>query len=227
MDYTDILLQIVAPASGVIICAAMYGAPLRQIQRVRAENKLGDVNAIPFPVTVATTSTWLVYSLLIRNMWIFGSNFPGLVMNVFFMLSVYPVCDVKTRDTINVLVAGTATFLSVMGGVTVFASLSASQAKLLWGLGANVLTISFFASPLSEVGEVLRTRSSAKLYLPQSAAIVANTTLWVAYGLAIEDLFVWVPNALGLVLGLAQVGLCLLLPGAPKNSLKKVAGAVP
>lgn len=39
---------------------------------------------------------------------------------------------------------------------------------------------------------------------------------------AIDDLFVWVPNALGLLLGLAQVGLCLVFPGAPKGALKKV-----
>jgi hypothetical protein len=38
----------------------------------------------------------------------------------------------QTKDTINLMVAGTAALLSVMGAVTVFASLSAPQAKLLW-----------------------------------------------------------------------------------------------
>lgn len=41
MVWTDVLIHTVAPASGVLICAAMYGSPLQQIRRVRAENKLG------------------------------------------------------------------------------------------------------------------------------------------------------------------------------------------
>jgi hypothetical protein len=41
---------------------------------------------------------------------------------------------------------------------------------------------------------------------------------------AIGDLFVWVPNTLGLILGLAQVALCLVFPAVDKRAgaLKKV-----
>ena len=34
---------------------------------------------------------------------------------------------------------------------------------------------------------------------------VSTGTLWVAYGLAVKDIFVWALNAVGVVLGLVQL----------------------
>eukprot|EP00960_Hanusia_phi_P070942 767435-Hanusia_phi.AAC.2 len=43
---------------------------------------------------------------------------------------------------------------------------------------------------------------------------VVNCTMWTTYGLAINDIFLLIPNALGLVLGLMQCALLFLYRGA-------------
>lgn len=44
------------------------------------------------------------------------------------------------------------------------------------------------------LAEVLRTRSSASLYLPFAAMNVVNGLLWTTYGLALGDSFIYGPN---------------------------------
>jgi hypothetical protein len=52
----------------------------------------------------------------------------------------------------------------------------------------------FYSAPLSVLAEVLRTRSSASLYLPFAAMNVVNGLLWTTYGLALGDSFIYGPN---------------------------------
>lgn len=39
-----------------------------------------------------------------------------------------------------------------------------------------------------------------------------NTTFWIAYGIARNDLVIFVPNAIGFLLGMAQGMLCFYFP---------------
>ena len=72
-----------------------------------------------------------------------------------------------------------------------------------------------FASPLSTIAEVLKTRDASSILAPLTLSQVANCALWTAYGIfAARDIFVWVPNGTGLVLGLIQLALKLLFPSA-------------
>ena len=55
--------------------------------------------------------------------------------------------------------------------------------------------------------EVVRTASTRALPLPFAAASLVNTSLWAAYGYAAQDLFVLVPNSVGVCSGVAQFAL--------------------
>jgi len=48
-----------------------------------------------------------------------------------------------------------------------------------------------------------------------TAAALASSTLWFAYGAIIDDVFVWLPNVAGLVLSAAQVALFWRFGGCP------------
>lgn len=86
------------------------------------------------------------------------------------------------------------------------------------GLVANLITLLYYGSPLSSVLAVLRLKSSASLHRAMITANLANTSLWVAYGLVVADYWVYVPNALGAALAVSQLLLCAVYPAAPVNS---------
>jgi Sugar efflux transporter for intercellular exchange len=57
-----------------------------------------------------------------------------------------------------------------------------------------------------------RQRDSASLHWPLAGMTVVNGLLWVFYGLAIGDAFIWVPNGIGAVLGAVQLVLIRIYP---------------
>jgi len=59
---------------------------------------------------------------------------------------------------------------------------------------------------------------------PFAVIQVANCLLWMVYGMAIGDVFVWLPNIAGLVLGLVQCALLALYPDQNGGSLLSSIG---
>ena len=95
----------------------------------------------------------------------------------------------------------------------VFSPLSAAARASALGLWASGIFIVLCSSPLSSISSVIAERDASSIYAPMTAAQCANGTLWTLYGLfGVGDVFVWGPNLVGLLLGLAQLALKLVFP---------------
>lgn len=58
--------------------------------------------------------------------------------------------------------------------------------------------------------QVVRTRNSASIYRPTCIANLANAALWVAYGVAVSDPFIWVPNGVGGIVSVFLTSLTIM-----------------
>lgn len=67
-------------------------------------------------------------------------------------------------------------------------------------LPATLVLQCFYSAPLSTVRTVIRTRCSATLHWPLLVMNCINGSLWTAYGIAVTDYFIWIPNCIGAVL---------------------------
>jgi len=100
------------------------------------------------------------------------------------------------------------------------------------GLGGVLFNIILFASPLAALKTVLETRSASSIPLPFTIATALSCALWTVYGaLAMKDPAIYFPTIVGLMLGLAQLGLKLWFGSgstqkAPKSLLNMNGGAV-
>lgn len=92
--------------------------------------------------------------------------------------------------------------------------------ELIVGVTVNLNLVIFYGSPLSVIWTVLQTRSAATIHVPTMCLNTLNGTFWAAYGIAVADLFIAVPNSLGAGLGLIQILLCILFPRNKQNSGK-------
>ena len=54
---------------------------------------------------------------------------------------------------------------------------------------------------LLTIVSVIKTKSAKSINLPLACAQCVNGLLWLGYGLAISDLFIWIPNAVGACTG--------------------------
>ena len=81
------------------------------------------------------------------------------------------------------------------------------------GWAANLNVVFFFAAPLSAMRRVISQRSSASIHVPTMVMNWLNCSFWMLYGfIAKHDAVIYMPNAVGLFLGLLQGLLCCLYP---------------
>jgi len=75
----------------------------------------------------------------------------------------------------------------------------------LFGLIADIFNILMYGAPLTVMKLVIKTKSVKFMPFLVSFFTVTNSTSWLAYGLYAGDLWITVPNACGLLLGITQL----------------------
>jgi uncharacterized protein with PQ loop repeat len=89
---------------------------------------------------------------------------------------------------------------------------------------AVLFCILMFASPLSVIQLVIRTKSAGIIPLPFTVVTCLNCFCWVVFGwFTLKDINVWLPNILGLAFGIIQVILKLVV-GGRDNTLPAYSG---
>ncbi|KAF4136678.1 Sugar efflux transporter for intercellular exchange [Phytophthora infestans] len=121
-----------------------------------------------------------------------------------------------TRDHAHIhKLYGAAFYL--LAGYTLYYSLGTSGATnqsneaVANTLGAvsGLINLALYASPLERIQNVVETKDASTFPITLSALFLVNGVIWVLYCIAQDDMLhvVLVPNALGVVLCVVQVGL--------------------
>ena len=101
-------------------------------------------------------------------------------------------------------------WLVVCSAVAHIQSLTSYQREQIVGCVVNLNLCFFYFAPLTTMVEVCRTHSSASIHRPTTLMTCLNSFFWLAYGLAVTDPFIYVPNGVGLGFGLLQAALLCL-----------------
>ena len=85
-------------------------------------------------------------------------------------------------------------------------STSSTIPQQVVGYVVNVNLVFFYGAPLSAIAHVVRTKQSDTVHVPTMLTNTCNSIFWTVYAVApqINDPFIYVPNGLGVVLGLIQ-----------------------
>ncbi|GMF59525.1 unnamed protein product [Phytophthora fragariaefolia] len=154
---------------------------------------------------------WSIYGFSTNNI------FPVLVCNIYGMStsvvfsSIYyrwssdraSIHKIWTRAAC-VLTAGTLYLILGSCGAT---GQTHDQVASTFGFIAVTINIVLYASPLASMKKVIQTKDASSLPITISAVFLGNAALWVVYSLTVGDMFVVVPNLLGMLLCTAQVAL--------------------
>lgn len=212
VDWKALILHHLAPGLGCIIAFGMFVSPLKAVLQVRKDKYLGDLNPLPLIAIIANCTGWLLYGCINRDPYVIAANEPGFLLGVFMSVSCYGFAEHKVREQ---MLHALMFFSLVITSTSVYLALAVAQhaqrVQLAGYLAVGILLI-YYAAPLSVLAKVLTTKSSAALYWPLSVMSCVNGSLWVCYGLAVNDYFIWVPNGVGVVLGLVQLILIAIFP---------------
>jgi len=109
-------------------------------------------------------------------------------------------------------VLGIVFIWTVILSVIIFIPTTAEVKQGVVGLCVNINLIVFYGAPLSTIAIVLRTKHSSSIHRRTLAMTTLNTIFWGSYGVGVMDMWIIVPNGLGIVLALIQLTLCCVFP---------------
>eukprot|EP00741_Cyanophora_paradoxa_P012914 tig00020629_g12470.t1 len=225
MTPAEIFTKHVVPAAGNACGLCVFLSPWREIMRIAKTNELKDHNPIVYPFVVINCLSWVLYSYLLKDFYVFFGNGVGYLIGLYFTLICYRSATLVQRQMQEaVLLIGH--FVLFAGATVAFIALKEN------GIGreiAGILTIialcSFYFSPLSTLYKVVKQKNSVYFYGPISATCMVNGALWTVYGWVMKDPYIWAPNAVGAFTGALQLVLKAVFPSKELTAAEKDGSA--
>ncbi|KAE8660212.1 Bidirectional sugar transporter SWEET16 [Hibiscus syriacus] len=175
------------------------------------EESTENYKAVPYITTLLSTSLWTFYGFINPDgLLIITVNGAGAMLQLTYVILflIYAPKDkkvlalkVKTAKLVAVLDVG---FLGAVIAVTLLA-IHGNMRLAFVGILCAALTIGMYASPLSVMGTVIKTKSVKYMPFLLSFFLLLNAGVWSAYAVLVKDVYIGVPNAIGFILGLAQL----------------------
>lgn len=209
--------------AGNIFAIGLFVSPLPTFKRIVRNKSTEHFSGLPY-----------IYALLncLICMW-YGSPFVSddnlLVMTVnsagAVFQFVYIILFITFADRAN-KVRMSGFLLAIIGAfaVTVAGSLQIPEPalrRITVGSLSGASLISMFASPLFAINLVIRTKSVEFMPFYLSLSTFLMSTSFLLYGLFNDDVFIYVPNGIGTVLGITQLVLYFYFKRRPKDKLKE------
>ncbi|EDW02266.1 sugar transporter SWEET1 [Drosophila grimshawi] len=199
LSTTAVISTVFQFLSGTVICR-------KYIQK----KSTGDSSGVPFICGFLSCSFWLRYGVLTNEQSIVMVNMIGSTLFLVYTL-IYYVFTINKRTYVKQF----AVVLFVLIAVIVYTNrLQDDPAEMIHitGIVCCIVTVCFFAAPLTSLVHVIRAKNSESLPLPLIATSFFVSLQWLIYGILISDSFIQIPNFLGCLLSLMQLGLFVLYP---------------
>jgi len=210
-------------ASFLYLCckmAAVLGAlrvlmvgisPLPDFYRIHKTHTTGEVSILPITLLFCNSFMWTIYGYSTSNIFpVLVCNLYGMTTSTVFSCIYYrwstdraAIHKIWTRAAF-VLAAGTLYLVLGSCGAT---NQTHDQVASTFGFIAVGINIALYASPLTSMKKVIQTKDASSLPITLIAVFLGNAALWVVFALTVGDMFVMVPNLLGMLLCGAQVAL--------------------
>ncbi len=194
----------------------MWASPLLAVLKARQNKSLGDLNPLPWSITVLNCIGWGAYGMMTRDPYIFFANVGGVIFGMFLVLvSVnllgkpnLTVSEERNLVALESIVLGgiTAWLLILFFLISVLGDGYHDIAVVAVGTVGDVCTLVYYMAPLSTSITIVKTKDASSLFMPMIVINLFNATLWTVYGIfALGAITVWLPNTIGIVLSLVQI----------------------
>ena len=209
---------------GVILSLFLFMAPLITFKRIINKRSTEQFSGIPYVVTLlhCLLSTWYGLPFVSPNNLLFSTiNGIGVAFCSIYVLAFLIFAMKKEKVKILALLTLELGVFAAVVLTSLFA-LHGYRRKLFCGLISTIFSIITFASPLTIIKLVIKTKSVEFMPFFISLFMFLCSTSWFAFGLIGRDPFVAIRNRFGCGLGILQLILHAIYQknkGTPKKVL--------
>nr|CAB3495990.1 unnamed protein product [Digitaria exilis] len=206
---------------GNVISILVFASPIKTFRRIVRNKSTEDFRWLPYATTLLSTSLWTFYGLLKPGgLLIVTVNGAGAALEATYvtLFLIYAPKETKAK-IVKLVLAVNVGFLAAVVLVTLVA-LHGGVRLVVVGVLCAALTIGMYAAPLGAMRTVIKTRSVEYMPFSLSFFLFLNGSVWSAYSVLVKDLYIGIPNAIGFVLGTAQLVLYMAYRKAEPASRK-------
>ncbi|XP_073138637.1 bidirectional sugar transporter SWEET1-like [Henckelia pumila] len=187
----------------------LFLSPAITFKRIIAKRSTEQFSGIPYVMALLNCllSAWYGLPMISKdNLLVTIINGSGAIIETIYVLVFLIFAPKKERGKIFGILACVLAVFSVVASTSVLAFSHDKRArKLLCGFAASLFSIIMYASPLSVMRMVVRTKSVEYMPFFLSLFVFLCGSSWFVYGLIGRDPFLFVPNGFGSALGALQL----------------------
>jgi solute carrier family 50 (sugar transporter) len=198
IDFKE-LTTIVLSVAGPIFFMCMQISSLQTARMIFVTKRVGDLSSFPFLSLITNGTVWFIYGSVKTDWTILIPNFTAVVVGGICTT----VFQINSKDDIPR--SFYAFSMIVILPALVFGFRGDSISLGLMGVFVSILLM---GSPLSTVTTVLKEKKTDSMPFETSFTAFLNSLSWSLYGyLIVDDLMLWLPAVIGLLLATFQLTL--------------------
>lgn len=175
------------------------------------------VGIMPFLGGFVMSVLNLKFGYILRDDTMIQVNFVGLALNIVYLLIFFNYTSQKVKSWAQMGIAGAVS-------AALIAYSNAEDPKLVenrFGLIITAFMFYLIASPLFDLGEIIKNQSTEGLPFPIILSATVVTFMWLLYGITLKNTFIVVQNVVAFVLCSAQLSLFVIYPSKTKTEKTK------
>ncbi|XP_018730924.2 bidirectional sugar transporter SWEET1 [Eucalyptus grandis] len=201
------ILRFLCGILGNVVSLLLFLAPMTTFKRIIRNQSTEQFSGVPYMVTLLSCSLYTWYGLPFMspdNLLLLIISVIGVVIELTYVWIFITYAPKKEWANIMVL-SGLALILILTFALVSPFALHSKTRKLFCGIMLDIFSTITYASPLSIMMLVIKTKSAEFMPFLLSLLFFLCGIFWLAYGLLSRDPFLIVPNGLGTGLGIAQL----------------------
>jgi len=203
-------IKLAVGTCAMILSFCLFLSPVKTFYKIIKEKTTSEFSAMPYQMTFFNCTMWILYTAYEGGLLsAFITNVVGIVIETTYLLIFLRYTPLKRRFGYQMLagfvLAGAVTAVVNVPSLDVTVTSEQNFPAFALGLLATVFNVLMYGAPLSVLALVIRTRSVEFMPFALSFFTLINSATWLSYGIYVGDIWVSIPNACGVVLGIIQL----------------------
>jgi solute carrier family 50 protein (sugar transporter) len=188
----------------------LYGSPVLTFVKVIKDKKVGEYSCIPYVIALFNCLTYVWYGFpVVSNGWenflVVTVNGAGIFPECFSIITYLIFAPPKMKLRVGRMLVGALVLFAVLAVLSAFALHDHEHRKFMIGMVGIASSIGLYSSPLVVMKLVIKTKSVEFMPFYLSFFSFFNSFFWMTYGALGRDIFIAIPNIIGVPLTLAQL----------------------
>ncbi|XP_020588836.1 bidirectional sugar transporter SWEET4-like [Phalaenopsis equestris] len=202
------LIRTVVGIAGNVIALGLFLSPLPIFIRICKKKSVEEFSVIPYAATLLNCMLWMVFGLPIvhpNSTLVLTINSVGTLIELCYVILYLVFSTGPKRTKALLLFLGDMTFVAIVVVVVLTCFHTHDRRSLIVGILCVIFCIMMYLAPLSVMKMVIQTKSVEYMPLSISVASFFNGLCWTIYALIRFDIYITIPNTLGLLFSITQL----------------------